>query len=106
MTAIASSVAFDARIACAALVAALLLIQAAPDPVVLVGGEGEGQARFLDLAAGADGLGGGDIERVALSPLQAFYSATQDLGIANQVTTFTESEFGRTLQPSGSGCDE
>ena len=37
--------------------------------------------------------------------MQALYSATQDLGIANQVTIFTESEFGRTLQPSGSGCD-
>lgn len=35
----------------------------------------------------------------------SMYSATQDLGIASQVTTFTESEFGRTLQPSGSGCD-
>ena len=35
----------------------------------------------------------------------SLYSATQDLGIANQVTIFTESEFGRTLQPSGSGCD-
>jgi uncharacterized protein (DUF1501 family) len=37
--------------------------------------------------------------------MQALYSATTDLGIANQVTMFTESEFGRTLQPSGSGCD-
>jgi uncharacterized protein (DUF1501 family) len=35
----------------------------------------------------------------------SLYSATQDLAIANQVTTFTESEFGRTLQPSGTGCD-
>ena len=35
----------------------------------------------------------------------SLYSATQDLGIAGQVTQFTESEFGRTLQPSGSGCD-
>jgi uncharacterized protein (DUF1501 family) len=35
----------------------------------------------------------------------SLYRATQDLAIANQVTTFTESEFGRTLQPSGSGCD-
>jgi len=35
----------------------------------------------------------------------SLYSATQDLGIPNQVTTFTESEFGRTLQPSGTGCD-
>ena len=35
----------------------------------------------------------------------SLYSATEDLGIAGQVTAFTESEFGRTLQPSGSGCD-
>lgn len=37
--------------------------------------------------------------------LGAFYAATQELGAANQVTTFTASEFGRTLQPSGSGSD-
>ena len=35
----------------------------------------------------------------------SLYGATEDLGIPSQVTTFTESEFGRTLQPSGSGCD-
>ena len=36
----------------------------------------------------------------------AFYNATQELGVANQVTTFTESEFGRTFQPSsGAGSD-
>ena len=28
-----------------------------------------------------------------------------ELGVANQVTSFTLSDFGRTLQPSGSGCD-
>ena len=38
--------------------------------------------------------------------LAAFYDATIELGVANSVTTFTESEFGRTLQPSaGGGCD-
>lgn len=38
--------------------------------------------------------------------LGAFYRATEELGIANQVTTFTESEFGRTLNPSsGAGSD-
>lgn len=37
--------------------------------------------------------------------LGAFYAATQELGVENQVTTFTTSEFGRTLQPSGSGSD-
>lgn len=37
--------------------------------------------------------------------LGAFYAATQELGAANQVTAFTASEFGRTLQPSGTGSD-
>lgn len=42
-----------------------------------------------------------------LSPaLRAFYDATGELGVANQVTTFTESEFGRTFNPSsGAGSD-
>jgi uncharacterized protein (DUF1501 family) len=31
----------------------------------------------------------------------AFYQATQELGISQNVTTFTASEFGRTLNPSG-----
>jgi uncharacterized protein (DUF1501 family) len=31
----------------------------------------------------------------------AFYNATQELGIEQNVTTFTASEFGRTLTPSG-----
>jgi len=33
--------------------------------------------------------------------LNAFFLVTQDLGIAGQVTTFTNSEFGRNLQPNG-----
>ena len=32
----------------------------------------------------------------------AFYQATQELGVDGSVTTFTASEFGRTLTPSGS----
>ncbi len=40
------------------------------------------------------------------SALSAFYQATQELGIANQVTTFTMSDFSRTFQPnSNSGSD-
>lgn len=36
----------------------------------------------------------------------AFYSATVELGVASQVTTFTLSDFGRTLKPaSGGGSD-
>jgi uncharacterized protein (DUF1501 family) len=40
------------------------------------------------------------------SALSAFYQATQELGVANNVTTFTMSDFSRTFQPnSNSGSD-
>ena len=35
--------------------------------------------------------------------VSAFYQATQELGVDQNVTTFTASEFGRTLTPNGSG---
>jgi uncharacterized protein (DUF1501 family) len=39
-----------------------------------------------------------------LSPaLKAFYDATSALGVGNQVTTFTLSDFGRTFQPAAGG---
>lgn len=37
--------------------------------------------------------------------LGAFHQANVDNGVGNKVTTFTQSEFSRTLQPSGSGSD-
>lgn len=38
--------------------------------------------------------------------MSAFYDATAEMGLEKQVLTFTESEFGRTLQPSsGAGSD-
>ncbi|MBL8359657.1 MAG: DUF1501 domain-containing protein [Rubrivivax sp.] len=37
--------------------------------------------------------------------LSSFYQATVDLGVADQVTTFTASEFGRTLSSNGDGSD-
>jgi len=38
-----------------------------------------------------------------LSPaMAAFYAATQELGVAQNVTTFTESDFSRTFQPTTS----
>jgi uncharacterized protein (DUF1501 family) len=42
-----------------------------------------------------------------LSPaLASFYNATQELGLAQNVTTFTESDFSRTFQPTtGDGSD-
>jgi uncharacterized protein (DUF1501 family) len=39
-----------------------------------------------------------------LSPaISAFYQATQELGVSNNVTTFTLSEFARTFQPGSNG---
>jgi uncharacterized protein (DUF1501 family) len=35
--------------------------------------------------------------------IKAFFDATVELGIQNKVTLFTMSDFGRTLQPSGTG---
>jgi uncharacterized protein (DUF1501 family) len=37
--------------------------------------------------------------------MEAFYQATAELGLAGQVTTFTQSEFNRTFQTNGSGTD-
>lgn len=37
--------------------------------------------------------------------LTAFYSATVEMGVADQVTTFTASDFGRTLSSNGTGTD-
>ena len=37
--------------------------------------------------------------------LAAFYAATVEIGIANSVTTFTQSDFGRTLTSNGDGTD-
>jgi uncharacterized protein (DUF1501 family) len=38
--------------------------------------------------------------------MSAFYQATQELGVTNQVTTFTLSEFSRTMEPgSSNGSD-
>lgn len=37
--------------------------------------------------------------------MSAFYAATEEIGLPGQITAFTQSEFGRTLQPNGSGSD-
>ncbi len=37
--------------------------------------------------------------------LGAFYSATESLGVASKVTTFTAADFGRTLTTNGDGTD-
>ena len=37
--------------------------------------------------------------------MKAFYDATVELGVANQATTFTASDFGRTYTPNAGGTD-
>jgi uncharacterized protein (DUF1501 family) len=37
--------------------------------------------------------------------MSSFYTATQQLGISDKVTTFTASEFGRTYASNGDGSD-
>ena len=39
------------------------------------------------------------------SSLAAFHAATVELGVAERVTTFTQSDFGRTLTSNGDGSD-
>lgn len=46
-----------------------------------------------------------DLLKQVSEALAAFYNATIELGVADQVTSFTMSDFGRSLQPSGSGSD-
>jgi uncharacterized protein (DUF1501 family) len=49
----------------------------------------------LQLTGQANGL------QALSQALKALYSATQEMGVDRQVMTFTESDFGRTFQPSG-----
>lgn len=47
-----------------------------------------------------------DLLKQVSEAMAAFYQCTeQELGIADSVTSFTLSDFGRTLQPSGAGSD-
>ncbi len=46
-----------------------------------------------------------DLLKQAGDAMAAFYAATVELGIAENVTTFTESDFGRTLDPNDTGTD-
>lgn len=43
--------------------------------------------------------------RTLSESLGAFYNATESLGVASQVTTFTAADFGRTLTTNGDGTD-
>lgn len=46
-----------------------------------------------------------DLLRQVSEAMRALYDATAEMGIADRVTTFTETDFGRTLDSNGSGSD-
>lgn len=46
-----------------------------------------------------------DLLKQLSKAMEAFYFATVELGLDKQITSFTQSEFGRTLQSNGSGSD-
>jgi uncharacterized protein (DUF1501 family) len=53
----------------------------------------------------AQAAGHGPLLAEISAAMKAFYDATVELGIANQVTTFTTSDFGRTYVPNAGGTD-
>src|SRR4026208_2518376 len=82
-----------------------LLIKACTDPTA---GINMKRQIFFTQIGGFDThsaeIGGqGNLLTQVSQAISAFYQATIDLGIQNNVTTFTMSDFGRTLQPAGSG---
>lgn len=58
----------------------------------------------FDTHGGVLSIHPGLVKKVA-DAIAAFYAATVELGVANQVTTFTASEFGRSLTSNGDGSD-
>lgn len=71
---------------------------------------GAGRQVFFASLSGFDTHGGQSYQHWSLlqqvsQAMAALYNATVEMGIANKVTGFTLSDFGRTLQPSGSGSD-
>jgi uncharacterized protein (DUF1501 family) len=82
-----------------------LLIRACTDPTA---GINMNRQIFFTQLGGFDthsaeiGGQGGLLTQVSQA-INAFYAATVELGVQNNVTTFTMSDFGRTLQPAGSG---
>ena len=61
-------------------------------------------AAQLDNTAPTTGSHAALIQQISQA-VNAFYNATVELGVANQVTTFTASDFGRTFRSNGDGSD-
>lgn len=72
--------------------------------------QGPGRQVYFVSQGGFDTHGGQayqqfDMLRQVSGALGAFQNALAEIGAANQVTSFTLSDFGRTLQPNSSGTD-
>jgi len=83
-----------------------LLIKACTDPVAAINMK---RQIFFTQIGGFDThsqqlTGQGTLLQQVSQAIWAFYSATVELGIQDQVTLFTMSDFSRTLQPSGTGA--
>ena len=82
-----------------------LLIKACTDP--LAGINMKRQIFFTQIGGfdthSAEIGGQGNLLTQVSQAINAFFAATVELGVQNKVTTFTMSDFGRTLQPAGSG---
>ena len=82
-----------------------LLIKACTDPTA---GINMKRQIFFTQIGGFDThsaeIGGqGNLLTQVSQAINAFYAATVELGVQDQVTTFTMSDFGRTFQPAGTG---
>lgn len=84
-----------------------LLIKACKDP--LIGINMKRQIFFTQIGGfdthSAEIPGQASLLTQVSAAIGAFYAATVELGIQDNVTTFTMSDFGRTFQPAGSGLN-
>ncbi len=85
-----------------------LLIKACTDP--LAGINMKRQIFFTQIGGfdthSAQINGQGSLLAQVSAAIKAFFDATIELGVSDKVTTFTMSDFGRTLQPSGIGVTQ
>jgi uncharacterized protein (DUF1501 family) len=84
-----------------------LLIKACTDPAAGINMKRQiffTQLGGFDTHSAEIGGQGGLLAQVSQA-INAFYAATVELGVQDKVTTFTMSDFGRTLQPAGTGVN-
>ena len=84
-----------------------LLIKACTDPTAGINMKRQiffTQLGGFDTHSAEIGGQGGLLTQVSQA-INAFYAATVELGVQDKVTTFTMSDFGRTLQPAGTGLN-